>query len=101
MWAVFNHALLVSRSDWVGVVKHLVIDEAHNLEESATSALSDEIGDRHLRNILTTIWDDKRRWGTLGRLADAWAAAYRPNQSHPRDRLLPTQSHQWKASESR
>lgn len=69
--AVFNHALLVNQSDWIGQVRHLVVDEAHNLEESVTSALSEEVTDAELHAICDTIWDEDRRWGTLGRLADA------------------------------
>lgn len=69
--AVFNHALLVSQSDWIGQVRHLIIDEAHNLEESVTGGLTEEVTDIELNAICDTIWNEERRWGTLGRLADA------------------------------
>ena len=74
--AVMNHALLVSRSDWLDTSKHLILDEAHNLEDSATSALSEEVTGNSVRRLLSTIWNDDRP-NTLtryGRAAGAHAS---------------------------
>ena len=46
--AVFNHALLVAKDDWIGKAKYLIVDEAHNLEDSATNALSEQVDDEGL-----------------------------------------------------
>jgi ATP-dependent DNA helicase RecQ len=79
--AVLNHAVLVSRNDWLEGARHLVLDEAHNFEESATAALSEEVTEATLRRILDGIHDETSRWGTLGRWLDATGTSVRSDQA--------------------
>ncbi len=69
---VLNHAVAVSRQDWFEP-EHtcLVVDESHNLEESATGALTERAGEVEARQLLSYLYDPARRWGTLGRWMDA------------------------------
>ncbi len=69
--AVLNHALVLSNHDWNDQSKHLIIDEAHNLEDAATDALTDALSRDDLDALCDTLWDPPRRSGTLRRLADA------------------------------
>lgn len=69
--AILNHALLVSRNDWLDWTSRLVLDEAHQLEESATAALSEEVSEASIDRLLRAVHDPWRRWGSLGRYLDA------------------------------
>ncbi len=69
--AVFNHALLVTKDDWIGRTKYLIVDEAHNLEDSATNALSVEVDDETLLTLCSALWDPVHRRGTAHRIAAA------------------------------
>ncbi len=53
--AVLNHALLVVSDFWRTYGKHAVIDEAHQLEDAATSALSEEVGSRYLADLSSAV----------------------------------------------
>ena len=68
---VLNHAVAVSRESWYDEDTCLVVDEAHNLEDSATAALTESAGEAETRRLLRYIYDPARRWGTLGRWMDA------------------------------
>ena len=68
---VMNHALLVRRDDWHTISKDLVLDEAHNLEDAATGALTEELTSRLLYRRLDLVHDAERGWGTLARYLDA------------------------------
>jgi len=69
--AVLNHAVLVSRSDWLDHAGHLVLDEAHNLEEAATVALTEEVTEEQVGRLLRGIHDGRQRRGTLVRWCEA------------------------------
>ena len=53
--AVLNHALLIVSDFWRTYGKHAVIDEAHQLEDAATSALSEAIGSRYLDDLCSAV----------------------------------------------
>ena len=69
--AILNHALLVLKEDWPDPPKFLIVDEAHNLEDSATSALTEKINDDWLLTLCSALWDPVSRRGTAQRLAAA------------------------------
>ena len=72
--AVLNHALLLSRTSRPGGSRWLVLDEAHNLEDSATAALSEEITENGLVRVLSGVWNGDRP-NTLNRYRRATGAA--------------------------
>lgn len=69
--AVLNHAVLLSRSDVAEAVDQLIVDEAHNLEESATNALTEQVDGDAVTRLLRSIHDPARRRGTIHRYLDA------------------------------
>ncbi|MDE0269007.1 MAG: RecQ family ATP-dependent DNA helicase [Acidimicrobiaceae bacterium] len=69
--AVMNHALVIVDDEWLDRSRHLVLDEAHNLEDSATDALSQAADRSELEALCDTLWDPQRRSGTMIRLARA------------------------------
>ena len=69
--AVVNHAVLLSRVDVAAETEYVVIDEAHNLEESATGALTEQVGGRDISRLITAVYDSERQSGTLARYARA------------------------------
>lgn len=68
---VINHAVLVSRTDLTTPLEYLVLDEAHNIEDTATAALSETTSSEEVHRILDAIWDPGSRWGTVGRFQKA------------------------------
>ena len=78
--AVLNHALVVSDHEWSRHSKRLILDEAHNLEDAATDALSQAVGRYDLDVLCDALWDPQGRWGTVRRLADAtgWSLRRQP-----------------------
>lgn len=69
--AVLNHALAVTDDEWLDHAKHLVLDEAHNLEDSATDALASEIDEDELEQLCDALAPRGGSGGTIGRLARA------------------------------
>ena len=69
--AVLNHALLVTWSDWLHCSKHLILDEAHNLEDSATDALSAAVSQSDIADLCDSIWDPASRSGAVVTVARA------------------------------
>lgn len=68
--AVVNHALLLSSPFVAGEITHLICDEAHNLEDSATGALAEDVSRRSLDRLLEVLGgapDRRRRRGLLTR----------------------------------
>jgi ATP-dependent DNA helicase RecQ len=61
---IFNHALLLSKPDW-GEGLNLVIDEAHNLEEAATNALTEEVSREALEAVLDELLTIRHDRGLL------------------------------------
>ncbi|WP_419838022.1 RecQ family ATP-dependent DNA helicase [Candidatus Poriferisodalis sp.] len=78
--AVLNHALVINDDEWLDHAKHLVLDEAHNLEDSATDALTAEIGENEVDQLCDAIAPSGRGGGTVGRLARAarWSVRAAP-----------------------
>ena len=68
---VLNHALLVTWDGWLDRSKRLVLDEAHNLEDAATDALTEAADRDDLLALAGALWDPARRRGTVHRLAEA------------------------------
>jgi ATP-dependent DNA helicase RecQ len=76
--AVLNHAVLVSRQErWTEVSKTLVLDEAHNFEEAATTALTEEVTESWLQYLLDAVHDPVRRRGFIRRYVRATRAGMR------------------------
>jgi len=69
--AVLNHALLVTWDDWLGYSKHLILDEAHNLEDAATDARSAEVSQSGIADLCDSVWNSSPRSGAVLRLARA------------------------------
>ena len=69
--AVLNHALLVTWDDWRHHSRHLILDEAHNLEDAATDALSAEVSQDDIAELCDTIWEPSSRSGAVSSLARA------------------------------
>ena len=69
--AVVNHAL-VMMSRALGPVRNLIVDEAHNLEDSATAALTEEVAGRDVRFLCEAVLG---RRGLVRRLAEAAGVA--------------------------
>ncbi len=78
--AVLNHALVVTDDEWLDHAKHLVLDEAHNLEDSATDALTDEISASQIEQLCDAIVPSGGIGGTASRLARAarWSVRESP-----------------------
>ena len=76
--AVLNHALVISDEEWLDHTKLLVLDEAHNLEDAATDAQSQEVSASELVRLCDALDDPVRRRGTVYRLARAtgWSLAH-------------------------
>ena len=81
--AVLNHALVVSDHEWPHHSKRLILDEAHNLEDAATDALSQAVGRYDLDVLCDALWDPQHRRGTVRRLADAagWSMRHDPREA--------------------
>ncbi len=58
---VLNHAVLLSARTVAGEITHLVCDEAHNLEDSATSAFSESVGEASLQRLFGILGDNRGR----------------------------------------
>jgi ATP-dependent DNA helicase RecQ len=69
--AVLNHALVVTDDEWLDDAKRLVLDEAHNLEDSATDALTAEVGVSEIEQLCEAIVPSGGMGGTVSRLARA------------------------------
>ena len=80
---ILNHALLVTWDEWLDRAKRLVLDEAHNLEDAATDALSQESARGDLLALADAVWSSRARRSTVHRLAAAaqWSLSEAPLQS--------------------
>ena len=74
--AVLNHALLATGPDLPDGF-NLVIDEAHDLEDSVTSAATLAVGVEHLERLCDALWDSVSRRGLAARLAAATGVGLR------------------------
>lgn len=73
--AVLNHAVLVSNTGaWSDVAKELILDEAHNFEEAATNALTEEVGATWIQHVLDAVREPVRGRGFLRRYRRATGA---------------------------
>ena len=80
---ILNHALLVTWDEWLDRAKRLVLDEAHNLEDAATDALSQESAREDLLALAGAVWDPAARRSSVHRLAAAagWSLSAEPLQT--------------------
>lgn len=67
---VGNHALIVTWDDWLDGCKRLILDEAHNLEDAATDALTGEAGLADVQELARMVWNGRGR-SAVHRLAEA------------------------------
>ncbi|RMD65813.1 RecQ family ATP-dependent DNA helicase [Candidatus Parcubacteria bacterium] len=70
---VMNHALLLSREDWgeQGLpFARVVVDEAHNLEDAATDAATDEVSWETISYLANRLLDQRSGQGVLIRVRD-------------------------------
>ena len=61
---IINHALLTMKTDW-GERLNLVVDEAHNLEDAATNALTEEVSREALEAVLYELLTPMHNRGLL------------------------------------
>jgi ATP-dependent DNA helicase RecQ len=69
---VMNHALLLAK-EWEDTpiwFKHVVVDEAHNLEDAATDAASDEVSWETISYLVNRLLDARSGQGALIRIRD-------------------------------
>ncbi len=69
--AVLNHALLATGPDLAPDSFNLVVDEAHDLEDSATASSTKETGGEQLERLCDALWAPRTRRGLAARLARA------------------------------
>ena len=67
--AVLNHALLATTPVLEDRGFNLLIDEAHNLEDSITTASTREVSVQQLEMLCDSLWDPTNRRGLIARLA--------------------------------
>ena len=82
--AVLNHALLATGPDLDPGSFDLVVDEAHDLEDSATTAATRETSGEQLERLCDAIWEPSTRRGLAARLARATGLGL---QSHKIDAI--------------
>ncbi|MCP4807468.1 MAG: helicase [Proteobacteria bacterium] len=79
---VLNHALLLAdlsikaQTDGDGVLPRfarVLVDEAHHLEDAATSVLGDTLTVRALSRAITPLLDRRKRKGALTRISERWS----------------------------
>ena len=75
--AVLNHALLASGPALERVEFTLIVDEAHNLEDSATTAATNQASVAEIELLCDSMWEPRSRRGLVARLAVATAAGVR------------------------
>ena len=78
--AVLNHALLAASPALRAGHFNLIVDEAHNLEDSATAATTRELSFAHLEMLCDSLWDPAIRRGLAARVATATGAGLRDQQ---------------------
>ena len=78
--AVLNHALLAASPALKAGHFNLIVDEAHNLEDSATAATTRELSFGHLEMLCDSLWEPAMRRGLVARVATATGAGLRDQQ---------------------
>ena len=78
--AVLNHALLAASPALNTGHFNLIVDEAHNLEDSATAATTRELSFGHLEMLCDSLWDPAVGRGLVARVATATGAGLRDQQ---------------------
>ena len=72
--AVLNHALLAASPTLEEGKFNLLIDEAHNLEDSATAAATKQVSVEEVEMLCDALWNPASRQGLLARIGDAAGA---------------------------
>ena len=75
--AVLNHALLAGSPALEAVEFNLIVDEAHNLEDSATTASTRQVSVAEVELLCDSMWDPDSGRGLVARLAAATGAGLR------------------------
>ena len=78
--AVLNHALLAGSPALETVEFNLIIDEAHNLEDSATTASTRQVSVAEIELLCDSMWDPDSGRGLVVRLAAATGAGLRDDR---------------------
>lgn len=68
---VLNHALWLAEPGRLPPVRHIIVDEAHTLEDFATTALTQEVSRATLERQLSALYDPATRRGLVPRLQAA------------------------------
>ena len=79
---VLNHALLAIGPNLREKEFNLIIDEAHNLEDSATSATTKEVSTEHMEMLCNALWDPQTRRGFLAKIVAATDARLSDGEIH-------------------
>ena len=78
--AVLNHALLAGSPALETVEFNLIIDEAHNLEDSATTASTRQVSVAEIELLCDSMWDPDSGRGLVARLAAATGVGLRDDR---------------------
>ena len=78
--AVLNHALLAAGPALETVEFNLIVDEAHNLEDSATTASTRQVSVAEIELLCDSMWDRGSGRGLAARLAAATGAGLRDDR---------------------
>lgn len=78
--AVLNHALLAGSPALEAVEFNLIVDEAHNLEDSATTAATRQVSVAEIELLCDSMWDPDSGRGLVARLAAATGAGLRDDR---------------------
>jgi ATP-dependent DNA helicase DinG len=60
---IANHSLIFSQPHWMPDYTYLVLDEAHNIEDAATRAFTEEIALKELRMLINSLMQEKTKKG--------------------------------------
>ncbi len=66
---VANHALIFSQPHWMPKYSYLVLDEAHNIEDAATRAFTEDVSFEDLLSLMDSLLDKKTKKGLFYKLA--------------------------------
>ena len=81
--AVLNHALLATTPALEDRGFNLLIDEAHNLEDSITTASTREVSVQQLEMLCDSLWDPTNRRGLIARLGALTGTGSRDQRIEP------------------
>jgi ATP-dependent DNA helicase RecQ len=65
---IINHALWLADPQRMPPFAHLILDEAHTLEDVATNALTEEVSEETMSNLINHLFDQRTERGLLPRI---------------------------------